>query len=48
MAARLRLDALRTGDEAVRRNSASAAAGSILLLDRACADLACESPSPDR
>lgn len=41
MAMRLTLDGLRTSDPATLRNAASAAAGATLLLDRACADLAC-------
>ena len=36
-AARLRMEALQTGDIRVRRNSSSAAAGATLLLDRAFA-----------
>jgi hypothetical protein len=44
LAARLRLEAFRTGDAGIVRNAASAAAGAILLLDRACADLACLEP----
>lgn len=41
MAARIRLDALRSGDASGLRNASSAAAGSLLLLDRACGDLRC-------
>jgi hypothetical protein len=48
MAARLRIQAMQTSDPlavpAIVRNAASAAAGAILLLDRACADLACPDP----
>jgi hypothetical protein len=38
-AARLRLEAIQNGSDAVRRNAASAAAGAMLLLDRAFAEL---------
>jgi AMIN domain len=38
-AARLRLEAIESGDGAVRRNAASAAAGATLMLDRAFADV---------
>lgn len=41
MAFTLRFDAFRTGDENTTRNAASAAAGAILLLDRACGVLKC-------
>jgi hypothetical protein len=41
MGMRLTLEALRTSDPATLRNAASAAAGATLLLDRACAELAC-------
>jgi hypothetical protein len=44
MATRLRLESLRTADATMVRNAASAAAGAILLLDRACADLGCPDP----
>ena len=38
-AARLRIEALQTGNAALRRNSASAAAGAALMIDRAFAEL---------
>lgn len=41
MASRLRADAERTGDAAALRNAASAAAGALLLIDRACVELGC-------
>jgi hypothetical protein len=44
MAARLRLESLGNGDANTLRNAASAAAGAILLLDRACADIGCPEP----
>jgi hypothetical protein len=46
MAGRLRLESLRTADANAQRNAASAAAGAIILLDRACADLGCLVQSP--
>jgi len=44
MATRMRLSAFPLEDIAMLRNAASAAAGAILLLDRACADLGCPEP----
>jgi len=41
MATTLRTEASRTGDVSVRKNAASAAAGALLLLQRACGDLKC-------
>ncbi len=46
-AARLKIESLQSGDPAVQRNAASAAAGAVLMLDRACADLGCPG-TPDR
>jgi hypothetical protein len=43
-AARLRLESIKSPDGAVVRNAASAATGAILMLDRACVDLACPGP----
>jgi hypothetical protein len=43
-AARLRYESTKSSDRAVVRNAASAAAGAILMLDRACADLGCPNP----
>ena len=40
-AANLRIEAARDNNPLVRRNAASAAAGALMLLDRACAALAC-------
>jgi hypothetical protein len=40
MAMRVRLESLRTNDPNAIKNAASAAAGAIILLERACADLA--------
>jgi hypothetical protein len=44
MAATLRLEWLRTGDATTKRNASSAAAGAILLLNRACGELGCSVP----
>jgi hypothetical protein len=44
MAASLRLDWMRTGDATTKRNASSAAAGAILLLERACGELGCSGP----
>jgi AMIN domain len=44
MAATLRLEWMRTGDATTKRNASSAAAGAILLLDRACGELGCSVP----
>jgi hypothetical protein len=44
MAASLRLEWMRTGDVTTKRNASSAAAGAILLLDRACGELGCSVP----
>ncbi len=44
MAASLRLEWMRTGDPTTKRNASSAAAGAILLLDRACGELGCSVP----
>jgi hypothetical protein len=41
LAIRLRAEALQTDDGNILRNAASAAAGAILMLDRACADVGC-------
>jgi len=41
MAFTLRFDAFRTGDAATIRNASSAAAGAVLLIERACAVVAC-------
>jgi hypothetical protein len=41
MAFTLRLDAFRTADPTTTRNASSAAAGAVLLLDRACAVIQC-------
>jgi AMIN domain len=46
MAARLRLEALRTNDDAAMKNAESAAAGAIMLLERACADIGCPEQGP--
>ena len=46
-AARLRFESITTRDSDVVRNAASAAAGAILILDRACVDLSCP-PAPGR
>jgi len=46
-AVRLRWDALQAADTAMVRNAASAAAGAILMLDRACAEVGCRG-SPGR
>jgi hypothetical protein len=46
-AVRLRWDAIQTTDTAMVRNAASAAAGAILMLDRACAEIGCQG-SPGR
>jgi hypothetical protein len=43
-AARLSVESIKPRDSAVVRNAASAAAGAILMLDRACADLGCPGP----
>jgi hypothetical protein len=43
-AARLSAESIKPRDSAVVRNAASAAAGAILMLDRACADLGCPGP----
>ena len=43
-AARLRFESITTRDSDVVRNAASAAAGAILMLDRACVDLSCPPP----
>ena len=40
-AAGQRIDAARANDLQMRRNAASAAAGALMLLDRACAALGC-------
>jgi hypothetical protein len=44
MAATLRLEWMRTGEATTKRNASSAAAGAILLLDRACGELGCSAP----
>jgi hypothetical protein len=41
MAFTLRLDAFRTGDTTTTRNASSAAAGAVLLIERACAVVKC-------
>jgi hypothetical protein len=41
-AVRLRWDAIQATDTAMVRNAASAAAGAILMLDRACAEVGCQ------
>jgi hypothetical protein len=41
IAAGLRGEAIRSRDETASRNAASAAAGALLLLDRACVELGC-------
>ena len=41
MATTLLTEAIRTGDVNIRKNAASAAAGALLLLQRACGDLRC-------
>ena len=41
MASRLGIDAAQDSSPEVRQRAASAAAGSLMLLDRACADLDC-------
>lgn len=43
-AARLRFESLTSRDHDIARNAASAAAGAILMLDRACVDLNCPAP----
>ena len=47
MAATLQMESTRVGSASIKRNAASAAAGAILLLDRACRDLGCPA-LPDR
>jgi hypothetical protein len=47
MAVRLRVEAAARNDAGILRNAASAAAGAILTLDRACADIGC-TPPPGR
>jgi hypothetical protein len=47
MAATLQMESTRVGSASIKRNAASAAAGAILLLDRACRDLGCP-VLPDR
>ncbi|HSC27855.1 MAG TPA: hypothetical protein VLD67_11305 [Vicinamibacterales bacterium] len=42
MAAGLQHEAARAGDDTALRNAASAAAGSLLLMDRACIEIGCE------
>ncbi len=44
MAATLRLESMRTGDATTKRNARSAAAGAILLMERACGELGCSVP----
>jgi AMIN domain len=46
MATRLRLEGLRTNDDATMKNAESAAAGAIMLLERACADIGCPEQGP--
>jgi hypothetical protein len=44
MASRLGIEAAQQNNEETRRRAASAAAGSLMLFDRACADLGCAKP----
>ena len=44
MASRLGIDAAREGNLEIRGRAASAAAGSLMLFDRACVDLGCAKP----
>jgi AMIN domain len=46
MATTLQMESMRVGSATIKRNAASAAAGAILLLDRACGDIGC--PSVER
>ena len=44
MALTLRMEAAKSPDPSAARNAAAAAAGAVLTLDRACADIGCPAP----
>ncbi len=44
MASRLAIDAIQQNNADIRRRASSAAAGSMMIFDRACADLGCAKP----